>query len=165
MTSNFWDNPEKYKLIFELSPEAIIILDDKGKFVDTNERISEWLGYKPSEIVGRSLLDAPFLTVKSKAIVAKTYAKRMLGSKIPVYELEFKAKSGLLKVAEIRAVIIKDKNGKSVGDIVMATDITDRKMVEKEVSEKARELERLNSLMIDREIKMVEMKKKLKSNS
>ena len=31
---NLWKSQEKYKLIFNLSPEAIVVLDKKGNFLE-----------------------------------------------------------------------------------------------------------------------------------
>ena len=40
---------EKYRSIFRLSPEVILILDKKGNVIDINEKPQAWIGYK-SEI-------------------------------------------------------------------------------------------------------------------
>ena len=45
----------------------------------------------------------------------------------------------------------------------IATDITDLKKTEDELLKKSEELEKVNALMVDRELKMVELKEKIKS--
>ena len=71
---------EKYRKIFELSPEAIAILDRKGKLLDINGKVYDLLGYKPKEIIGKNLLQLPFLSKEAKAIVVKNFLKRMISS-------------------------------------------------------------------------------------
>ena len=44
------ENEKKYRTIFELSPEAVVLLDKKGTLLDANGRICDWLGYKSEEI-------------------------------------------------------------------------------------------------------------------
>ncbi|WP_412733006.1 hypothetical protein [Minisyncoccus archaeiphilus] len=56
----------------------------------------------------------------------------------------------------------KDKKGNFDGVIVVARDITERIDMEKGISDKLSEMKRLNRLMVDRELKMIELKKKIK---
>jgi len=124
---------EKYKLVFKHSPEAIVILDKKGNILDINKRLQDWLGYKPDEVIGNNLLKLPFLSKMSKVEVMKKFAARMLGKKVPPYELEFITKSGEKRIGLIQASPVKDANGKIIQDLVMISDITDRKLTEKEI--------------------------------
>jgi PAS domain S-box-containing protein len=116
---------EKYKLIFDIAPEAIVILDKKGNFVEVNGRVEDWLGYKPKEIVGKHFLSAPFLTAKTKIIVAKKFAMRIAGKHIPPYNLEVKTKDNKTVVGQVTGTQIKDKKGKIIGSMVMISDVTD----------------------------------------
>lgn len=153
---------DKYKVIFELSPQAIVILDKKGKLLDFNNRLFEWLGYSREEVLGKNLLRLPFLPKHSKIKVMENFTKRMLGKKVPAYELDFVSKSGAKRVGLITAEPIRDAKGKIMEDLVMISDVTDKRNVEEELREKIEELQNLNSLMVNRELKMVELKNKLK---
>lgn len=127
------EGAEKYKLIFELSPEAIVILDKLGNFVDANDRLYEWLGYKPEEILGKNLIKVPFFSASSKAIVMKKFAERMLGKDIPAYDLEFIRKDGKKIIGRIRAAPIKDSKGKVIGDLVLTSEVTELKEAEEKL--------------------------------
>ena len=72
-----FENERKYRTIFELSPEAIVLLDKKGTLIDVNGRICDWLEYEPEEIIGKNLLKLPFITDKSKTIVKKKFIQRI----------------------------------------------------------------------------------------
>ncbi|HEX8994347.1 MAG TPA: PAS domain-containing protein [Candidatus Paceibacterota bacterium] len=55
----------------------------------------------------------------------------------------------------------KDEKGDVTGVLFYSIDATARKRAETEKFEKLTELERINKMMVDRELKMVEMKKEL----
>ncbi|MDQ1326884.1 MAG: hypothetical protein QG641_164, partial [Candidatus Poribacteria bacterium] len=122
---------EKYRLIFELSPEVILILDKKGNVHDVNERTYDWIGYKPEEFIGKNILKLPFLTKKSKLIAMQNFFKRITGKEIQPYELEFITKDKKTHIiCRVVANPIRDENGKIVQDLVMLSDITDQKKAE-----------------------------------
>ncbi|MCX6266941.1 MAG: hypothetical protein NTW16_06220, partial [Bacteroidetes bacterium] len=52
-------------------------------------------------------------------------------------------------------------NNEWLGVHGVTRDITDRKITEEALKQKAKELERFNSLMIGRELKMIELKKEI----
>jgi len=70
-----------------------------------------------------------------------------------------KNKQGKSIYVEVVGTVIEI--GKKKMDLVLLRDITYRKQVELELKEKIKELEELNSLMVGREIKMVELKKEV----
>ena len=128
-----FENEKKYRTIFELSPEAIVLLDEKGTLIDANGRICDWLDYKPEEIIGRNLLKLPFLPEESKAKVEEKFLQRMLGEKISSYELDFLTKKGERKIGLIQATTLKDEKGKIVADLIVISDVTERKKMEEEM--------------------------------
>jgi PAS domain S-box len=154
-----------YRLIFDSSPEAIVLLDTKGTFIEANGRLFDWIGVKPVDVIGKNILTIQFLTVKSKAVVAKNFAERILGQNILPYDIEFVGKNGEIKIGRVIGTPIKDQTGKVLGDLVMISEVTELKRIEYSLKEKVNELERLNKLMVDRELKMAEMKKRMKEFS
>lgn len=113
-----------YQVIFELSPEAIVIVDKQGRFVTANDRLKDWLGYEPEEFVGQALIKLNFLPRESRAIIVKNFARRMLGRIIEPYEVEFVSKGGEKKYGEIRGAVIRDQKGKALADLVMIRDVS-----------------------------------------
>lgn len=71
------NDSRKYRLIFEESPDLLIQLDAKGTIIDINQRISEIIGHKPEEFVGRSFDSlTSFLTPKSIELVLADFEKK-----------------------------------------------------------------------------------------
>lgn len=134
---------EFYKAIYVNSPEAIVVLDNRGKFIAGNGRMEEWLGYRAEEFVGHNLLSLPFLPPKSKAIVAKNFAARMMGRKIPEYMIEFKAKDGKIRVGEIRGAVVKSEDGRAVGEVVMIADVTGTSRIKQDLERSEQYIEEI----------------------
>lgn len=114
------------KEIFEISPEAIVVLGKDGKVLQVNNRVYEWLGYKFEELVGKSVFTLPFFSVESKAKVIKNFAKRMAGKEVLAYALEFITKDGKKKVGKIDAVLVRDEQGGIIADLVMVSDVSEQ---------------------------------------
>ncbi len=139
------ESEEKYRKIFELSPEGIVMLDRKGRMFAPNPRLEDWTGYTPGEVKGKSVFNAPFFSNRSKAVIAKKFIERMAGKEVPPYELEFLKKSGGAIIGEIRAAPIRNEEGKITHDLIMVTNVTGDKKKERE----RRETERLYKMVLD----------------
>ena len=139
---------EKYKLIFKLSSEAILILNKKGKVVEINDnKLYGLLGYKKNEIIGKSILNFPFIPSESKQIIKKNFFERMMGKKISPYDLRFLDKKGQDLWIKITVQTIKDKQKNIIGSFVMLTDITKYKNTELKIKKlQNRQEQILNSI-------------------
>ena len=102
----------RLRAIFNNSPEAIVLLEKNGNVIDLNSRVFDWLGYHPEEIIGKNFKDLPFLTLISKAKIAKNLLLRLSGKIIPPYELEFIEKTGKIRIGLISVSTIKNENSK-----------------------------------------------------
>lgn len=153
---------ERYRAIFEKSPIAITLIDKKSNITDVNPRIRDWTGYEAKDVIGLNSLKMPFLTAKSKIIVAKNFAKRLLGEKIKPYEIEYINREGEKKQAMLEGATIKNSEGQIIQILIMFADITLQKKAEAKLQEKIEEIEKVNRLMTGRESKMIELKEKIK---
>lgn len=140
MQDRLRESEKKYREIFELSPEAIVLLDGKGNILDVNARPYDWLGYSPEEVVGKNFLDLPFLAKQGKAQATAKFSQRMAGKKVSPYDLVFYTKSGEKRVGRIMANPIQDENGEIVQSLVMISDITEGKQAELALQERKAEL-------------------------
>jgi PAS domain S-box-containing protein len=143
-----WFDKEKnkYKSIFELSPEAIVIIDPKGNIVDINGRVYDWLGFKTEELIGKKLGEAPFLNKESQIRAQENFIKRMTGTEILPYELDFVTKKGEKVVGRVIGSPIKDKNKKITSVIIMISDITKYKESDDALKESEEKYRRLVNL-------------------
>jgi PAS domain S-box-containing protein len=72
-------------------------------------------------------------------------------------------KNGSVVFLETNASPIINNEGKLIGYRGADSDITERKKAEEELKLRAQELERMNNLMVGREIKMAELKKEIET--
>jgi len=70
---------------------------------------------------------------------------------------------------EVHHTPVYDKAGKIIGVAVLAFNLTEKKnsdelysQQKKQINERVEELERLNKIMVDRELKMIELKNEIK---
>jgi len=127
------DSERKFRKIFELSPEAIVILDKRGRVLESNDRVFDWLGYRPAEFLGQHMLTLPFLPWRSKLRVMRKFRARMRGEDVPPYELEFRTRSGGAAFGVVTATPVRTHRGSIVADLVMISDITAQKEAQEEI--------------------------------
>jgi len=118
---------DRNKIFFDCSPLAIVIINKKGIFLDANRKLYDWLGYRPAEIIGRSFTEVPFLPDKSKKTIVNNFNKRMRGEEVPPYEVELIHKNGMQKYGEIHGNLLHDDARGVTMDIIMVSDITEKK--------------------------------------
>lgn len=139
------ESEKKFKMIFDNSPLAIVLLDKKGIFIDMNKRVTEWLGYKREDIIDSNIVTSPLFSLKNKAKIANNFTKRLLGKDIGAYDMEFETKDGSTRMGRITATSFKDEQGKVVGDLAMVSDISE----ERETQGALREAEAQNKLITE----------------
>lgn len=114
-------------------PDAVIILDRKGTFLDVSDEAEKISGYKKEELIGKNLLMTKILDTKAKAIVMRRLALHFSGEKLPPFEIEIHSKDGRIIPLEINPQII-DYMGKKA-DMIVIRDITGRKEMENNLRE------------------------------
>ena len=75
-------------------------------------------------------------------------------------EITIIKKDGEQIIVDIKGKAVKMQGQNLILGIVR--DVTDRKKIEEELKEKNKELEKINSLAVGRELKMIELKKEIK---
>ena len=139
-----------FQMLFNIMVDPVMIIDQRGKFLELTERVKEITGWDREDIIGKNFLVTKLLTKKSKAICIKNLMKRMGGIHIDPYEVEALTKDGRKIPFEINAQRIVYK-GKPA-DMIVFRDITERKKAEKELKEAHKLLKNMNS-ELERKVK------------
>ncbi len=136
--------------------DAIFIHDLKGRFLLVNAESCSRLEYKEEELLkfGLAKIDSPKF---AKLVPARI--KELKEKKSVVFESEHITKSGKTIPVEISSKVI-DYQGK-LAILSVARDITAQKNIENGIKEKFEELEKINRLMVGRELKMIKLKEKI----
>ena len=136
-------------------------VDSQGRYVYTSDKVKDILGYSPEEIIGKTPFD--FMSDREKKRIGKVFEK-IIGDRKPIVDLVNWniTKKGKEICLLTNGVPIFDDNGLMVGYRGVDKDITKREKTEKETKEHTEELERMNDVMVGREIKMAELKEEIK---
>jgi len=124
---------EKYKFLVDHSREIILVLSKRGKILFVNKTALKNFGYSEEELFGKSI--TRFLTKDSIRKSLYAVAQEFLGRPQPIMEVRAKTKSGEIRHLEVGgggSTPIRE-NGKWIGIMFGAADITERKKAEKEL--------------------------------
>lgn len=151
---------EKFKALAENALVAISIIDpaDEIKYLYVNKYWEEITGYSKDDIDTLSPLEVVAPEMKAKVI--EQAANRVNNEVTDLrYELKINTKDGKIKWLDFSSALIEYENKKAL--LTAGVDITDKINTEKQLIEKVKELEKLNSFLVGRELKMVELKKEI----
>jgi PAS domain S-box-containing protein len=168
------ESEERYRLVQENSLDAILLMAADGRILSANAAASKMFQLTEEEIcqLGRNGLvdkDDPSL---SALLVQRATTGKAVG------EINMLRKGETKFPVELSSSVFMDRNGEKLASMIIR-DISERKNTEAELQlhkenleklvrertteleEKYAELERMNSLFVGRELRMIELKKKI----
>lgn len=152
---------ERFKKVAESAQEWIWEVNADGLYTYSSPVVEIILGYKPEEVVGKKYFYdffAPEVKEKLKKAAFETFAKREGFKKFINPNLH---KNGSIAILQTSGFPILDSKGNLRGYRGTDTDITERRKAEKEQRRLIKDLEETNKIMVGRELRMVELKKKI----
>jgi PAS domain S-box-containing protein len=125
---------EKSRLLVKHAPSAIYEVDFREpKFVSVNDVMCSMLGYSREELLAKNPLD--LLEGESKKIFQERIRKYLAGEKLSdSAEYAVRTKDGNIVYGLLNISFI-DEDGRPVGAVVVAHDITERKRIEEALLE------------------------------
>jgi len=140
--------------------EGILVVDDEERIVNYNKRVVEMWDIPHEVIKSRSSEQFVAHAVKS---VANPNALRTHFASVNNRSVEYT--TYMVKCKDGRTIEINSRpqmlDEKPVGRVWTTRDMTEHLRAHQELQTKVNALERLNKAMIDRELKMVELKNKI----
>jgi PAS domain S-box-containing protein len=134
--------------VVQSSHDAIVAKTLAGIITDWNPSAQRIFGYKPNEIVGKSILT---LIPKDRHSEEKEILRKIRrGESIDHYQTVRRRKDGRLIDVSLTISPVKDAKGKIVGVSKIARDITKQKQVERRLAEQARLLDLSNEAILVR---------------
>ena len=159
MTQALKASEEKYRNIFEATQDVIYRADTAGVITMMSPSVEKYLGMRADEMIGKN---ATSFYKDPKA--REPMVKKLMGTGfITDYPITLLNKNSQPVEVSLDAHTLKDSSGKMLGVEGIWHDITERKKAEDQLKERTNELERLNKIMVDREIKMTELKEEIAS--
>jgi PAS domain S-box-containing protein len=152
--------------IIESSDDAILSKDLNGVITTWNAGAERLFGYTAQEAVGQPVtMLIPPGRFEEEPDSLQRFRR---GERVENYETVRRHKNGALLDVSLTISPVLDGQGRIVGASKIARDITARKLAEAQARQRAEELrashdelERFNRLMVERELRMVELKKEV----
>ncbi len=128
---------KNYGMLFDNISDLAYICDREGKILFLNKVFDKLTGCKSAEFVGKAF--TPLFDGEDLKKAMELYSRTLKGEKLQE-EVRFKD-TGVL--CEYRNIPLRDGEGKIIGVIGTARDITDRKRAEEQIKESLKEKETL----------------------
>ncbi len=153
---------ERFDFISKATSDAIYDWNIETGSIWFSEGVQKVFGYKKEEIVESLDWWGKQIQYEDKARIDKEI-ERTLSSNQNMLSLDyrFKKSDGSYASVQDRAYLVRDNSGKAVRYIGVMQNVTDIKEYEAELKKRTEEAERLSKIMVDRELKMIELKKEL----
>ena len=129
----FVEAEQRYHTLVDSMSEGLLQVDNDDVIIFANQKFCEMSGYLLEELVGKVGHMILFDEMKRNIIEEKNMLRRK--GIIDTYEMKMRCKNDEFRWVQIGGSPITDVKGTVVGSIGVFTDITERKIIEKELQE------------------------------
>ncbi|MDX9696324.1 MAG: PAS domain S-box protein [Bacteroidales bacterium] len=127
------ESEEKYRTLMESLNEIIIVADNNHVVQYVNKKFTEVLGYTPSEIVGK--IGYKILHDPDDYSIIDEANKNRINKNTSHYEMPFLTKDRRKLIFLVNGSPVLDAEGNTIASIGAMVDVTERKLMEKELDE------------------------------
>jgi len=130
------------------SVDAIGIVDRHGRFILWNLRAAEIYGYQFDELAGKTAFDL----YPDREALKRMLANLRREGVVREYEIGMRKKDGNIVPMDISISLLRDDQGRTIGSVCVARDLSKRKKTEMELKRAKEELSRY-SKDLERQVK------------
>jgi PAS domain S-box-containing protein len=121
--------------VLDAAQEGVWVVDTTGRTVIANARMAELLGVDQVRLANGSIFD--FVDAAAAEFLAHRLGHRAAGAR-EQYEFPFVRRDGMRRWLRVSGVPRYSRSGRYIGSIGMCYDITDRKLLERELDRRER---------------------------
>jgi PAS domain S-box-containing protein len=155
---------EAARSMIESSLDSLVAISPQGLITDANEALVKATGIPRQELIGTAFSDCFTEPEKAEKIYQLVFAEGMAVD----YPLTLRHRDGTLTEVLYNASVYRDAAGKVLGVFAAARDVTDQNQAQRTIAQqqataldRLAELEQFQRLAVGRELKMIELKKKI----
>ncbi len=145
--NNLKESEEKYRSLYEKSPNALIIYNKKGILLDCNLATENIFGFRKEELIGKKYLDLVILNTDQELLKGKKHENVVKRGDLSQGECMIRRKNGSIAWLYYQSSIIKLNN--EIFIEVIGQDITEKKKAEKIIKEEIKKLKELDKIKQD----------------
>ncbi len=148
----------KHRILLDESTDPIFSFAPDGTYLYVNNAFALGVGIDKKDIIGKKIWDVFSKEEADKRFAAVKYVfengiEKVIEVKVPKQNIDY------YYITTVKP--IKDLNGNIISVVCSSKNITERKQAEVSLLEQLKELERFNDLTVDRELRMIELKKEV----
>lgn len=119
---------ERYRSVVENALDGVVVLDEEGRVLYVNEKMTELIGYQREELIGKYFNQ--FIDEEGKKVLKNNIPQRIDEEEVSLwYELNIIKRNGEIRNVEVSATCIRDTEENPV-IVAFIKDITERKKFE-----------------------------------
>ena len=156
------ESEDRYARLIREAPDPIVTLDLVGRVQTVNPAAEQAVGFTAEEILGRHFSTLGIVRPSSLPRAIEEFAFALAGTKRPPFELDVAHRDGtpLTFEANPRSFM---RDGLVAGVHVIFRDITGRRRAEEALQAETAKLERLGTLMVNRDQRILELRQEVNS--
>jgi PAS domain S-box-containing protein len=132
------DSEERYRNLVNLAPDVLYSVSADGRIISLSPKFEQLTGWKVRDWVGKTF--GGIIHPEDLPLALANFQKSLKGISLAPYELRVKTKDGKYRYGEFRTEPYY-KDGKVVGKIGIARDVTERRLMEEELRRSRDQLE------------------------
>ena len=144
------ESEEKYRQLFENSPNMIVLIDSNGMIIDVTNTFLTKLGDKKDDLIGKDFRNIEGFAIRNLSLFKEKFNKMLIQGNIEPFEIQTYDKDNKLKWVNIQVSWINIGSKKLLQVIIQ--DIDERKLTEKQLKESEEKYrlitENANDLMV-----------------
>lgn len=150
-----------YENIVENAATGIIAVDREGRITTWNRYMEEEYKVKRREVMGKNIFEF-FPPIQTNDIGQGIKTVLNSGQPLIIDRVKHKTKRVGERIIDFRFYPLKNSLGEVTGAVLLNDDVTEKIKREEELKTKYEELEKFSKVAVGRELKMIELKKKVK---
>jgi PAS domain S-box-containing protein len=134
-------NEERYRSLFELSSDAILLVHPEGEIIDANRACSQLLGAPLEDVIGADVME-----FYANPIDRQEFRRRIhRDGSVKQFEWRVRRRDGSERQCVLHSTLWTDKDGNVVAYVSSARDVTEARILEKQLFQ-AQKMEAIGTL-------------------